>query len=144
MTAQDRLWSPGSESPAILNPTEGGSLGYSLEVRLEGLPKPTNRSNVHWRVRAEHAKEWKQKTFTVCWHLRPPEPLTKAKITISRHSSVCPDFDGLVSAGKHILDGLVQAKILVDDKFAVIGQPNYLWFKERPKFGHIIIKVEAC
>ncbi len=133
----------GTESPAILKQTEGDSSDYVLELRLEGLPKPTNRSNVHWRVRAKHAKEWKQKAFTASWHLGPPSPLTKAKLTLVRCSSVPIDFDGLVSSFKHVIDGLVQAKILIDDNMSVIGQPTYEWIKGSPKLGYITIKVES-
>lgn len=117
-------------------------MNYSLELTLPGLPKPTNRQNVHWRVRQKHNKLWKQRVFAAAWPFKPPEPLKAARVTIVRHSSVCPDFDGMVSAGKHLIDGLKQAGIIVDDKMSVIGQPTYEWVKAPPKKGFITIKVE--
>ena len=74
---------------------------------------------------------------------RPPQPLTKAKVTITRHSSRCPDYDGLVSAAKSLLDGLKLAQIIEDDNMNVIGRPEFKWEKCSPKSGHVVITVES-
>lgn len=117
---------------------------YLLEFELEGLPRTTNSLvRSQWRARHNHAVMWKQAVFTKCWHLRPDEPLTKARITITRHSAKCPDFDGMVSASKHVVDGLIQAKIIIDDNMVVVGIPTYLWQRASPRKGKITVKVEG-
>ncbi len=71
------------------------------------------------------------------------EPLKKAHLTLTRHSSIRPDSDGLVSSFKHVIDGLVDTKIIVDDDYKTIGMPTYLWEKAPAKKGYITIKVEG-
>lgn len=114
---------------------------YVLELKIDGLPKPTNRTNVHWRVRHAHAQAWKTKVFSHAWPLKPAHPLTSAALTLTRGSSHPTDFDGLVSSFKHVIDGLVQARVIIDDKMSVIGQPKYEWVKAPRKQGFISIKV---
>ena len=85
------------------------------------------------------ARQWKE---MVVWHVgnkRPEKPLSVPKITIIRMSSSQPDYDGLVSSGKHLLDGLIVARVLDDDKHV---RPNYLWEKCPSKEGRMRIIVE--
>ncbi len=119
---------------------------YTLEFELKGLPRPTNQLMVHWRVKHSHAKEWKLKVIhhVVLNKLAPSEPLTKAKLTLTRYSATEPDFDGLVSSFKHVQDGLIRAGVIADDKQSVIGQPTYLWEYVKRNAGKIKIKVEAA
>jgi len=117
---------------------------YLLEFDLKGLPKLTNQvARSHWRTQYGHANGWKTKVFAKAWPLKPESPLVKANLTLTRYSSREPDFDGLVSGFKHVIDGLKQAHIISDDKVSIIGQPVYLWVKCNPKFGKITIKVEG-
>jgi Holliday junction resolvase RusA-like endonuclease len=67
----------------------------------------------------------------------------KVTITLIRYSTgEMQDFDNLVSCGKPILDALVRAKIIEDDKMSVIGKPEYkqvkISRKEKPKYEIII------
>lgn len=78
----------------------------------------------------------------VVLHGQPAAPLEKAKLTLERHSSVEPDFDGLVSSFKFIIDGLVDCGVLIGDKTSVIGRPDYQWVKASPKKGKIVVIVE--
>lgn len=78
----------------------------------------------------------------MCYAIKPKWPLKKAKLTLIRYSSVCPDSDGLVSGFKHIIDGLVIGRVLVNDKFENIGMPTYLWEKAAPRGGRIRVIVE--
>ena len=73
----------------------------------------------------------------------PPKPLEKASLTLTRHSSVMCDFDGLVTSFKNCIDGLVLAKIILDDSPQIIGIPVYKQVKTKPKQGFITIKVEG-
>ncbi len=118
-------------------------MSYTLEFEIKGLPSTANATlRGHWRTHYGKAKTWKRKVWLVVWHLRPPEPLTRAQLTLTRFSSSEPDFDGLVSSFKHVIDGLVEARVLIDDKPSVIGQPVCQWTKAKP--GHGKIKVRVC
>lgn len=72
----------------------------------------------------------------------PKAPLLKAKITCTRVSSQPMDSDNLVSGFKPIIDGLVDAKVLVNDRFENIGMPDYRWEKGRKAKGCVKIEVE--
>lgn len=96
----------------------------------------------HWQTKHSHAADWKRKVWKCCWHLKPREPLKKAHLTLTRCSSVEPDFDGGVSGWKSVIDGLVEAGIIIDDKTSVIGTSTFMWQKAKKGEGKIIVKVE--
>lgn len=52
----------------------------------------------------------------------PPEPLKKAVITLIRFNYRMLDFDGLVASFKPVVDGMVQAGVLIDDRWSVTGR----------------------
>lgn len=114
-----------------------------IEFEIAGLPKQTNQNTGHWRRKMAEAVKWKTAVAVAVAKLRPPKPLNKARITFVRCSTKQPDFDGLVSGFKHVLDGLVIRGVLVNDTHAVIGQPSYSWEYARPGHGKIKIKVES-
>ncbi len=117
---------------------------YSIQFTLDGLPKTTNSGGrAHWSVKASEAKLWRRRVVAEALDLRPPSPLHKAKLTLTRYSSAEPDFDGLVSSFKHVVDGLIDAGIIESDKPSVIGQPNYKWEKVKPRMGKISVTVEG-
>lgn len=47
--------------------------------------------------------------------------MRRAKISIIRHSHRMLDFDGLVGSLKPVVDALVTAGILLDDRWSVLG-----------------------
>jgi hypothetical protein len=117
---------------------------YVLEFEIKGLTKMSNSLlRGHWKVKHAHAQMWKRAVWRESWHLRPPQPLLKAKLTLTRVSSAEPDFDGLVSSFKPIIDGLVEHGILENDKSANIGQPEYKWEKGKRQYGRMRVRVEA-
>ena len=73
----------------------------------------------------------------------PPKPLKQASITLTRFSSVEPDYDNLVISFKPIIDGLRDAGVIVDDKFSVIGRPSYEWQKSPRNQGRIRVEVAS-
>lgn len=73
--------------------------------------------------------------------MRPAEPLERAHLILTRHSSSEPDFDGLAVSFKPVIDGLVEAGVLANDKSGNIGQPEYRWFKAPMKMGFITVEV---
>lgn len=118
-------------------------MSYSLQFELPGLPKMSNQSlRQHWRASRAEGTKWKDAVGLKTIGKRPSEPLLKAKLTLIRCSSVEPDYDGLVSSFKHVIDGLVKSGILVSDKMSHIGAPAYLWELTAPKKGKIKVRIE--
>lgn len=116
---------------------------YRLEFLLNFLPRTTNSNTGHWTTRNKRARAIKSSVIRKAIVLgRPAEPLKKAHLSLYRYSSVECDFDGLVSSFKHIIDGLVQAEVIVDDKASVIGRPHYEWVKTSPGKGMVRVVVE--
>lgn len=116
-----------------------------IQFEIMGLPKTINAAGRwHWALKSKEANYWKKMVFLSVCSQRPIEPLKKAKLTLTRCSSSEPDFDGLVSSFKHVLDGLKEARIILDDKPSNIGSPTYLWEKVSPKAGRIKVKVEEA
>jgi hypothetical protein len=116
-----------------------------IEFTIPGLPKRTNNSSSSWKARYAEARKWKRlvQETVVLNKLKPPRPFTKAKLTLIRASSLRPDSDGLVSAFKHVIDGLIEAGVLINDKYNNIGMPEYLWEQAPQKKGFITVKVEG-
>ena len=117
---------------------------YTLEFSSKGLPKTTNskRRFGHWSQYHRETQKWKQTLVPYLLSKRPMDgPLQKSKIILIRRSSVEPDFDGLVSSFKHILDSMVDAKIIANDKPRTIF-PEYKWEKTLQKKGNIVVYVQ--
>jgi hypothetical protein len=118
---------------------------YKILLRLQGLPSTTNSGGRrHWAIKVKENRAWGLYMRSQLLEAGLPErPLMKAKLTLTRCSSAEPDFDGLVSSFKILIDHLVKNGVIIDDRSSVIGQPTYLWKKERPTMGHILIEVEG-
>lgn len=119
----------------------------TLDLTLPGLP-PTNAADrrSHWSYH-KLSKTWQNKTAAAVLEALgrwPEAPLERARVTITRCSTTEPDFDGLVAAGKHILDGLVRAGVLVDDAPKVIGRPQYFWERAPRGQGCVRVHVEPA
>jgi len=117
---------------------------YRLQLEIKNqLPNSLNKS-----LRSHHLKRHRQ---NILWDLlvargidpedMPPKPLTRAKITLIRHSWRTLDYDGLVGSMKPVVDALVTAGILVDDSWKVLGQ----WYVNqvfRPKKDGTLLQVQ--
>ena len=116
---------------------------YKLEFIIQELP-PTinNTSYLHWAVKAQGIKAWKVKVLHAVGRNKPKAPLLMAKLTLTRHSAIQPDFDNLCHSFKSTIDGLKMAGVIYDDKFSIIGKSEYLWAKAPQKKGFISVKVE--
>jgi hypothetical protein len=115
---------------------------YALEIILDGLPPSTNLRYSHWAIKAKEQAKWRLASKMAAYLRRPTEPLQRAKVTCVRRSSREADYDNLVIAFKPIIDGLVDAKILIDDTSAVIVAREYRWEKARERMGSVLIRVE--
>lgn len=115
---------------------------YLLHFQITGLPQRTNEASKNsFMLLHLQRKRWKMTTVNLIYLLKPPRPLKKAKLTLTRFSSKRPDYDGLVSSFKPIVDGLVEAKILEDDNHDVIGIPKYDWQPAPLREGKIWVEV---
>jgi len=118
---------------------------YSLEFILNVLPKPVNQqTSMHWTKKGEMVRELKRMVGYITAGKRPIKPLKKAILTLTRVSSNTPDYDGLVSSFKHIVDGLTECGIIEDDSLEHIGIPNFKHELCKPKKGFIRVKVEEA
>lgn len=120
-------------------------MSYRLDITIDGLPVTANgcRRLGHWSKVSKATKSWKTSVWAMALQAgRPNAPLAKAKLTLVRYSSVEPDFDGLVHSFKPVIDGLKLAGVILDDKRAVVGQPEYEWQRADPRAGRIRVIVE--
>ena len=120
-------------------------MSYRLKLELDGLPRMANiqSGKSHWRHGHAEAKRWQQYVVAkVPYFAKPQKPLERARLTLIRFSSSEPDFDGLVRGFKSVVDGLVMAGVLANDKLSNTGQWNCHWEKAPPKKGRILVLVE--
>lgn len=116
---------------------------YILEFEVKGLPKTTNNlSRMKWQAKHSYARKWKDWVKAVALQRPPKQTLVTARLSFIRLSSKEPDFDGLVSGFKPILDSLVECNILQNDRMSNIGQPTYKWAQAKQGYGRIIIRIE--
>lgn len=131
---------PGSE--AMLAPTEFTREPYSLRIEMDGLPKINAADGLHWRTRRDMREAWENRVWAMSVNRKPVQPLQAARVTVVRHSSSEPDYDGLVQTGKWLIDALVKIGILADDAPSVIGVPTYRWQQASPREGKVTLYVE--
>ena len=116
---------------------------YKLEVQIPGLPATYNAIGMKSRwMRKRNTDEWKSNVCAAVSGKLPPAPLTRAKCTLTRHSSSRPDFEAIVLSMKPALDGLVEAGVLADDSLEVIGESKYSWKKTERGKGFIELSIE--
>lgn len=114
---------------------------YKLEIQINDLPKTRNAlADRRWERRKE-ATKWHELVRHKAELARPAAPLRRATLHLVRHSSRCPDYDGLVSSFKYVIDGLVNCGIIIDDNMKVIEKPLYEWFKVKKNHGFITVEV---
>lgn len=119
-------------------------MNYSITFELPGLPKTVNAQNsMHWRDKGTYVKEWHRMVHLSVARQKPEQPLKRASLILTRFSSTEPDFDGLVSSFKCVVDALIVAGIIENDKMSNIGKPDYRWQRVAPKAGKIQVTVQS-
>lgn len=131
----------------LLLPGRKESVTYELKFEIKGLPHSTNSiGRKHWGAKANEARRWRRivhETILFEGHQRPKTPLKRAELTLTRFSSVCGDADGIASSFKHVIDGLVDAGIIENDRIKNIGFPKYDWQFAKKGQGKISIHVKG-
>lgn len=116
---------------------------YSLEFTIYGLPRMSNLgSKSHWRHAHAEAKRWQSDVVNMVGARKPPKPLERYKLTLTRYSAKEPDFDGIVRGFKSVVDGLQVAGVIADDKISNSGPWNVSWQKASPNVGRISVRVD--
>lgn len=116
---------------------------YMLELRMPGIPSGPNGGHGHWAAKAKHKKQWRLKTCLKAVPFAPLIPLSKAEIECIRYTSHSMDYDNLVASFKAIIDGLMDAGIIVDDNQGVLVKRTYTHEKIRNKYKHVKVTVRA-
>ena len=118
---------------------------YTVQFELFGLPKSINSLHGHhWGVKQKEKTKWHELVGRALTIVGIPNagPLKKAKLNLIRHSSGYPDPDNLVSSFKFVIDALIIHKVIIDDRYDIIGMPEYGWQKAKPKQGKIVVRVD--
>ena len=115
---------------------------YRLRLEIPGLP-PMNTSATrrHWAVQAREARDTQTLVAALVGKRRPPKPLKRARVTVTRCSPREPDFENMTLSSKAHIDGLVKARVLVDDNPDVCERV-YRWAKAPRGQGRLVIDVE--
>ena len=95
---------------------------YQLDLALPYLPKSLNKAlrfNCSGSNRLN--KGWDDAIWVAVRGQLPPKPLQKARIRLVRHFWQTLDYDGLVGSMKPVVDALVTAGVLIDDRWSVTG-----------------------
>ena len=116
---------------------------YRLEFEIPGLP-PTENGHKHWAVAGKLRKEWRKASMLKAIHAgqwsRPK--LKSVRITATRFSTTEPDRDNLSRSFKSVIDGLVDAGVIQDDKPSIVKELITKWEKVGKGEGKIKIVVE--
>jgi hypothetical protein len=114
---------------------------FTLTIKLLGLPKGLNTSGGHWRDVAKDRKSWRTASYYAAKFKAPLSPLKQCSLICTRHSSVPMDEDNEAASFKSIIDGLVDAKIFLDDNRLVILERSYRWEKAPAKKGFVTVTI---
>jgi hypothetical protein len=115
---------------------------FQCQITIPELPKTINAiGRKHWAIKVKEARRWKNLVHLALGSQKPEKPLRRAVIACRRYSAKCPDYDGLVSSFKHVIDGLVTSGVIEDDSFKHIGMPYFSWLYAPKKKGFIVVEV---
>lgn len=116
---------------------------FSHRYDAPGLPKLNNGHYGNWRAAAGERKKWRTYFYRLGLSKRPLSPLARVRLTCIRFAfGKAPDFDNLVISFKSCIDGLKDAKVIVDDGPDVVLERIYRHEKAPAKKGCISITVE--
>lgn len=98
---------------------------YTVEVRLDGKQWITLNQRLHWRVRAQRTKAWREITAWQAQAQQIPR-IAKARIVAEVRCTVRRPRDphNWQPTAKACLDGLVDAGVFIDDNDDVVTGPD--------------------
>ena len=99
-----------------------------------------NNTIHHWRYFFYERQKWRKILSHVLTDI-PQKPLSKAKITIEKHSIREMDYDNLVGSMKILIDIIKKSGYFIDDSPKYLER-EYLWFKAKKEELKIIIKIK--
>ena len=106
---------------------------YQIDLTFHELPPSLNVTlRKHWKAQRRVGKHWDDIVAQALIGKMPPAPLAQARITIVRHFWASMDYDGVVGSMKPVVDALVSAGVIADDRWKVTG-PWIIDQKFRPK-----------
>jgi len=115
---------------------------YKLKFTLQGLPPTFNSFNrKHWSQKTKEKNKWHSLVALAVKGKTPWKPVKKYELVLTRFSASEPDFDGLTSTWKWIIDGLIQAGVIDDDKLSNSGPWGIYWEKAPKNKGYVTIEV---
>lgn len=119
-------------------------MSYRLEFRIDALPTMANIASgrSHWRYAHNEATKWRNLVWDATFGKIPKGPLKRVKLTLTRHSSIAPDYDGLTRGFKSVVDGLRHCGVIENDKLENTGAWDCRWEKAPPKKGFVTVIVE--
>ncbi|MGE3608024.1 MAG: hypothetical protein AB7I27_00450 [Bacteriovoracaceae bacterium] len=105
-------------------------MGYSVKFTFFTIPLTLNEViSKHWRSRHNNFKKIHREIVIALINKKPAKPILKAKITVTRYSWGSLDRDNAYFTCKPILDTLVKEKVLIDDKWENVDQPQIIQVK---------------
>lgn len=115
-----------------------------IKLEIKDLPlRPNELLRKHWSYVTKEKNKWHALVKLFLGHQTPKAPFKQAKLVLTRHSMRAPDYDGLVGSFKYVVDGLVKAGVIADDKTAVIGDSKYQWIKAKKIDQRIEVIIES-
>lgn len=113
----------------------------TIKVIIPGCPDVSMNSRLHFSKRAKEIKQWRLLAFYSFRVHRPVKPFKQVKIKIVRFFSSknkYRDYDNLVSSIKPLIDGAVDARIMIDDNYQVTGS----WDVSQVRSDHDCVTIE--
>lgn len=113
-----------------------------MKIQIPKVPPSLNQYiRMHWTKRQKLHAEWMD-ILRVC--ASPPvNPLYKARLSITRYSSRSLDYDNLVGSYKIVTDCLTKLGFIIDDRYDVIGVPDFKWYKCKRIEERTLINIES-
>ena len=120
---------------------------YEYTFRFDQLPTLQADGFTHWRTRNAYRKRRHDLVAQLVQveRARPTMPLELAAIACTRHSAGRhPDRGNLANSFKPVIDGFVQAGVLVDDRPEVLVEETYAHAKAPRGGGFITVTIRSA
>ncbi len=110
---------------------------YRLELEIPSVPNIAHwQQRAHWTVHSAEAARWREILRILVGRKRPPQPLQRAEIWLTRCCERECDWEQLVMGFKPVVDALMKstakvarADVIEDDRSSVLPgcRRHYAW-----------------